>query len=198
MLKKLYELDYFDYKKFILDNTKKLSLSCDEAMVLIKVLGQFKNSPQLSIDNLAVDLMIARDKLELALSSLLERGFYEIFISYDDGLGEESISLDGFFNKASTIINDSNSVNSDSLHSIMQFIISKINRILTSQEIEIISSCVINDHYSIEDFEKAIKKLEDKKKFISIKTIVQELGNKNEQEITKKNTLLNEFFNNIK
>jgi sugar-specific transcriptional regulator TrmB len=38
MLKKLYEKGYFDYKKFILENQKKLGLTPNEALVLMELL----------------------------------------------------------------------------------------------------------------------------------------------------------------
>ena len=44
MIDKLYDGGYFDYQGFILSNLKGLSLTSDEAIVLIKILDCYKKS----------------------------------------------------------------------------------------------------------------------------------------------------------
>ena len=43
MLKKLYEAGYLDYKNLILSNLRTLSLSANDALVLIKILDLYKS-----------------------------------------------------------------------------------------------------------------------------------------------------------
>ena len=81
MVKKLFELGYFNYQDFILDNIKKLSLSPIEALLLIKMLDQFKNDKRILIDNLSNEILEKRKNIEEAISTLMEKGFYSIYIS---------------------------------------------------------------------------------------------------------------------
>ncbi|MBQ3253127.1 MAG: hypothetical protein IJA65_01105 [Acholeplasmatales bacterium] len=198
MLKKLFEMNCFDYKTFILDNTKKLSLTSDEAVVLIKILEEYKVNKNFSIDSILSSISMTKSNLENILAILMEKEYYEVFISYDAGLGEETISIDGFFKKVKDILENKADVDNTDLYQVTKLMTTKLNRILTSQEIEIITSLVLEDRYTLANFESACKKLEDKKKLITIKTIAQVLAKKEEPEIKPNNAFVKDFFNSIK
>lgn len=200
MLKKIFESGYFNYQDFILENIKKLSISPIEAFILIKMLDAFKNDKRILIDNIAKDFVEKRKNIEDSMSNLIEKGFCSIYISYDNGLGEESISLDGFFEIAERIINNVNaSDKNDELASVIEYLNNELNRVLSSQELEIITSLVKEDYYTLDDFKKAIEvKLKDKS-VISIKSIAKALATKEKKtKVQSNNDLMKDFIKNVK
>lgn len=200
MLKKLYEAGYLDYKKIILSNLRKLSLSANEAIVLIKILDNYMQDRNISIDKLQDDLLIPRGEIENALSNLMERNFYEIYINYDNGIGNECTILDGFFRKIEALLNNELDNSSDEMFKINQLVCNYMNRILTSNEFEILSSLVTEDKYDFKAFENACKQLKERKKNITIKSIAQALVVKepNKPKPSNESSLVKDFFNSIK
>ena len=200
MIKKLFELGYFNYQDFIFDNIKKLSLSPIEAILLIKMLDQFKNDKRILINNLSSELVEKRKNIEDAISSLMEKGYYSIYISYENGLGEEAVSLDGFFNIVEKIIDNSNIIDAtDELASVIDYLNQKLNRILSSQELEIVESLVKDDYYSLDNFKEAVEiKLKDRNT-ITIKSIAKALATKEQKDkVAPKNDVLKDFIKNVK
>lgn len=197
MLKKLYELGYFNYQKYIIEHMKELSLNSDETIILINILDFYKDDKTLSSEKLSQRLSLTKTKIDKALASLLERQYYEIYINYDNGIGQEYISLDGFFNKAEAFIDVNSSMSDDELHLVCQYISKEMNRILTSQELEIIQSMVIEDRYSLDDIKKAREVLKINKKLLTMKNLAQALVVKSEP-VKPVNNVLKDFINNIK
>lgn len=197
MLKKLYELGYFNYQKYIIEHMKELSLNSDETIILINILDFYKDDKTLSSEKLSQRLSLTKAKIDKALASLLERQYYEIYINYDNGIGQEYISLDGFFNKAEAFIDANSSMSDDELHLVCQYISKEMNRILTSQELEIIQSMVIEDRYSLDDIKKAREVLKINKKLLTMKNLAQALVVKSES-VKPVNNVLKDFINNIK
>lgn len=197
MLKKLYELGYFNYQKYIIEHMKELSLNSDETIILINILDFYKDDKTLSSEKLSQRLSLTKAKIDKALASLLERQYYEIYINYDNGIGQEYISLDGFFNKAEAFIDVNSSMSDDELHLVCQYISKEMNRILTSQELEIIQSMVIEDRYSLDDIKKAREVLKINKKLLTMKNLAQALVVKSEP-VKPVNNVLKDFINNIK
>ncbi len=200
MLKKLYEAGYLDYKKLILSNLRQLSLSANEALVLIKILDNFMVDRSVSLEKLQEELLISRAEIETALSNLMERNFYEIYINYDNGVGNECTILDGFFNKIKALLNNELENSSDEIFRINQLISKSMNRILTATEFEILSSLVIKDKYDYKSFDNACKLLKEKKKNITMKSIAQALVVKEDIKPTDNITssVVKDFFNSIK
>lgn len=198
MLKRLYKSGCFDYYRFIINNSKKLSLSTNEMLVLIKILDECKETNNFKIESIALNLLMTKPEIEEALAKLMEKGFYEIYISYDEGLGVESILLDGFFDKVCDILNDKKEVSNDELHQIIKLVSENVNRILTSQEIELITSLVIEDRYILEDFDSACKYLKENKKVITIKAIAQVIGNQETPDVRPTPGYVKDFFKSIK
>ena len=197
MLKKLYELGYFNYQKYIIEHMKELSLNSDETIILINILDFYKDDKTLSSEKLSQRLSLTKAKIDKALASLLERQYYEIYINYDNGIGQEYISLDGFFYNFEAFIDVNSSMSDDELHLVCQYISKEMNRILTSQELEIIQSMVIEDRYSLDDIKKAREVLKINKKLLTMKNLAQALVVKSEP-VKPVNNVLKDFINNIK
>ena len=200
MIKKLYEAGYFNYQDFILDNMKKLSLSPIEAIVLIKMLDEFKIDKRILIDDISNQLAEKRSDVEEAMSSLNEKSFYSVYINYDNGLGEEAASLDGFFERVELLLNNTGTQDKgDELHSIIEYLAEVFNRILTPQEIEIITSLVLDDYYSLDNFKNAVEVKLKGRNIITVKMIAKALATKEKNTSVKPNNdMMKEFIKNIK
>jgi DNA-binding MarR family transcriptional regulator len=200
MLKKLYGKGYFDYKKFILENQKKLGLTPNEALVLMELLDSYSNGCDLvSVDDIQNSILLPKDELTEALSKLLTKKYYTIFLKEKDMKSYEAISLDGFFNHAKDIINNTLSDADSDLYTITSILQDKINRILTSSELDIVQTLVNDDKYTLNDFNNVISNLEAKKRKITIKVIAQELAQPSSQPKPKKtNKMINDFISKIK
>lgn len=200
MIKKLYEAGYLDYSKIILSNLKKLALTTNEALILIKILDNYPKIKSVSIENLQEELLLPISEIEEALSKLEERNFYEMYINYDNGKGTECTILDGFFTKVEALLNNELELEnpSDEIFKINQLIQKYMNRILTSTEFEILSSLVTKDKYNYESFYNACEYLKDKKRNITMKTIAQALVVKEEPKANTAPSFVTDFFNSIK
>lgn len=198
MIKKLYECGCFNFQKFILEHTKPLALNSDEAVILIKILEGWTKEKTLSSEALVADLSMTKAKADKALASLLERGFYEIYINYDQGIGQEYISLDGFFQKVSAILNANLPDFKDELYSINQYLTKQMNRILTAKELEILTSLVVEDRYTSDDIQKACEYLKAKGKLLSMRSLAQALAVKEEPAVRTSPKVVKDFIERIK
>ncbi len=198
MIKKLYECGCFNFQKFILEHTKPLALNSDEAVILIKILEGWTKEKTLSSEALVADLSMTKAKADKALASLLERGFYEIYINYDQGIGQEYISLDGFFQKVSAILDANLPDFKDELYSINQYLTKQMNRILTAKELEILTSLVLEDRYTSDDIQKACEYLKGKGKLLSMRSLAQALAVKEEPAVRTSPKVVKDFIERIK
>lgn len=201
MIKKLYELGYFDYRGFILNNLKSLSLSTTEAIVLIKMLDDFKESHTFNSESLRNKMNIRKDTFESALANLLERKIYEIYLSYDNNdRGYETLSFDGFFELVSDILENKQKYDDNEIHSVIMFVSEEFDRVLSSNELDIVKSLIEDDRYSKKDFERAIENIKNSKRLLNIKNLSNELAKSTSLPKAKKDTpeCVKNFIKNIK
>jgi len=198
MLKKLYDMGFFDYRNFIICNQKSLSLNSDEAIVLIKILENYSHSKSIEHEKIASSVNMTQSKLDKTLASLNERKFYEFYIEEKNGKVEELVSVDGFFNRATAILDNKEDDIKDELFRILQLVTTSLNRTLTSKEIDIVSSLVEEDRYKYDDFKKSIEKISNENRLMTIKTISNELNVKEEVKKSNIRSVGLDFFNSIK
>lgn len=200
MLETLYKKGYLDCTKIILENAKPLGLNAEEAFVLIKILENYRETKKLSLEQLQENILITSNKIDKIVADLMERGYYEIFIAYDNGVGKECISFKPLFDKIIKIINNESSFDNYDLEKAARFLSSNLNRVLTASELEVLDDLMTTDHYSLKDIEEATKRITDRKRILSIRTLTQELANKDKeankvkQEVPK---ALKDFFDKI-
>lgn len=199
MIRKLYEEGYFQFQKFILDNAKALALTPEESVVLIKILEEYPRSKSLSGEALSENIALTKAKMDKALASLLERGFYEIYIHYEDGIGREYICVDGFFAKVQNILGIRKEDFQDELYRVNQYLTKEMNRILTSKELEILSSLVLEERHTLADIERVCEALKKKGKIITMRALAQGLSVKDEpQPVNPSSKVVQDFFKSIK
>ncbi len=195
MLEELFKKGYLNYEKMILENTKALGVTIEEAVILICILKE--NS--LSVDKLQNNLLITFDKVDKILSSLMERGFYAIYLSYDNGRGTECVSFEPLFEKLEAIINKNNQeVDDYDIAKANSFLSEKMNRVLTSQELEILQSLMLEDRYSYDEIVTGVNSILENKRALTMRTLTAKLADKSVVMPKKEgNKELKDFFNKI-
>ena len=199
MLETLYKKGYLDCTKIILDNAKALGLNAEESFVLIRILENYKETKTLSLEHLQENVLITSNKIDKIVADLMERGYYEIFIAYDKGVGKECNSFKPLFEKIIKVVNNEVTVDNYDLEKAARFLSSNLNRVLTASELEILESFMTDDHYSLKDIEEATKRITDKKRILSMRTLTQELANKDKVSNVKQEApkALKDFFDKI-
>ena len=199
VLETLYKKGYLNFNRIILDNAKLLGLNADEAFVLIKILDNYKETNTLSLEKLQENILITSNKIDKIVADLMERGYYEIFIAYDKGVGKECISFKPLFDKIMKIINNEVAFDNYDFEKASRYISSHLNRVLIASELEILEGLMTTDHYTLQEIEAATKRIVDKKRVLSMRTLTQELANKEKETVVKKEApkALKDFFDKI-
>ena len=199
MLETLYKKGYLDFNKIILENAKILGLNAEEAFVLVKILDNYLKTKSISIEQLQENVLITSTKMDKIVADLMDRGYYEIYIAYDKGVGKECITFKPLFEKITKIINNEVEFDSYDLEKAAKVLSANFNRVLTSNEIEILESLMTEDHYTLQEIEQAVKRIVDKKRVLSMRSLTQELATKPTETEVKKAApkALKDFFDKL-
>lgn len=199
MLNTLYKKGYLDYNRIILENAKVLGLNAEEAFVLIKILDNYHLTNSISIDQLQENVLITSNKIDKIVADLMEREYYEIFIAYDKGIGKECISFKPLFEKIEKIVNNEVSFDSYDLEQAAKVLSNSMNRVLTANEIETLTSLMIDDHYTLSEIEQAINNIINKKRVLSMRSLTQELAHRKTETEVKSTApkALKDFFDKL-
>lgn len=183
MLEELFKKGYLEYEKVMLDYAKPLGLNAEEAFVLIKILDNYIYSGTLSLDELQNQLLMASSKIDKIVASLMERGYYEVYLSYDNGKGIECISFKPLFERLEKLLNQNTELDLYDIEKANQYISSKMNRVLTANELEILQGFMVEDHYTYEQIVSAVDSIVAGKKLLSMRTLTVALAN-HKQEVS--------------
>lgn len=196
MLEVLYKKGYLNYEKIILNNAKILGLSPEESIVLIYILEDYLKTGSVSIENIQNHLLMTSNKIDKTVAALMERGFYEIYLTYDNGIGKECVSFQPLFIKIEGILSKKDTLDKFDIEKANKLLTDVLKRVLTASELEILQQLMMEDHYSYEQIAQTIETLQSAKKVISMRTITQTLANKKANvEPTKKTpSVLKDFY----
>lgn len=202
MIKKLYESGCFKYEKFILVHQKELLLTPASSVVLISMLKEYETNKYFSVASLKEKMMISDAEFDSAVTNLLEREFYSIYIQYEDGIGREAVSLDGFFERVKDILDGVNSkdLENDFFH-VTQQIQKEIGRVLTAEELEIVSSLITEDRVTVDDINEALEYMKSHYKNLNVKNLVTSLNRfraDSKPEVEPIPDFVKDFLDNIK
>lgn len=177
MLNELYKKGYLEYSKMIVDNSKYIGLTAEEAFVLIKILDYYQANNQISIEQLQQEVLMTSAKIDKIVAALMERGYYEIFITYDKGIGKECISFKPLFEKLEDILSNRISFDEYDLEKTVKFLSGIMNRVLTANELEIVQGFMIEDHYTFEQISSVAEDIKKNKRVLSMKSLASGLAN---------------------
>lgn len=181
MLEELYKKGYLNYSQLILDHSKALGLGADEAFLLIKILDYYSKNKNLSIEKISSALLMSSSKVDKLVASLMERGYYEIFLAYDHGVGKECVSFHPLFIKLEGIINQKEFVDEYDIEKANQYLTNKLNRVLTAHELEILQKLILEDHYTLEAIKTAVDKITTENRVLSMRSLTMTLSNQKQK-----------------
>ena len=176
MLEKLYRDGFLDYSKLFIKYAKSLGLNAEEAFILIKILDNYLKFNTLSLESLQEEVLITSNKMDKTLANLMERGYYDIFLSYENGKGTECISFANLFSKIESLIERKEEVDAYDIKKTNDYLVSKMNRVLTASELEILQGLMIDDHYSFEEIMVCTENIISSKKVLSVRNLVSKLA----------------------
>lgn len=178
MLEKLYKSGYLNYEKMIFDHAKALGLNAEEVFVLIHLLKNHLLTNTISVVDIQTQVLMSPSKLDKLVASLMERGFYEVYLSYDQGKGTECVSFKPLFDMLNQLMEQKGNTDTYDIEKANQYISSKFNRVLTASELEILQGFMIDDHYTYDQIAAVVDQLLASKKALSMRSIAAGLANK--------------------
>lgn len=178
MLNELFIKGYLNYSKLILENAKVLGLNASEAFILIKILDNYHESHSLSIEKLSNQVLINSNNLDQIVVTLMERGYYEIFISYENGKGEECISFKPLFAMIENIVNNNVDLDKYDIEKANRYLVNSMNRVLTANELETLQGLMVDDHYSYNEIVEATNEIIKSRRVLSLRTLTSTLANR--------------------
>lgn len=178
MLEALYKKGYLNYEQLIFDHAKALGLNAEEVFVLIHILKNYLNTNTLSVEEIQAQVLMSPSKLDKLVASLMERGFYEVYLTYDKGKGMECISFKPLFIMLEQLLEQKTSPDTYDIEKANKYISSKLNRVLTASELEILQGFMIDDHYTYDQIAAVVDHIMGSKKVLSMRSIALGLANK--------------------
>lgn len=178
MLEKLYKKGYLNYEQLIFDYAKALGLNAEEVFVLIHILKNHLLTNTLSVEDIQTQVLMTPAKLDKLVASLMERGFYEVYLSYDNGKGTECISFKPLFTMLEQLLEQKTSPDTYDIEKANKYIASKLNRVLTASELEMLQGFMIDDHYTYDQIAAVVDHITSSNKVLSMRTIALGLANK--------------------
>ena len=178
MLEELYKKGYLNYEQLIFDQAKALGLNAEEIFVLIHILKNYLLTNTLSVEDIQAQVLMSPAKLDKLVASLMEREFYEVYLTYDNGKGMECISFKPLFTKLEKLLEQKTSPDTYDIEKANKYISSKLNRVLTASELEILQGFMIDDHYTYDQIAAVVDHIKSTNKVLSMRTIALGLANK--------------------
>lgn len=178
MLEELYMKGYLNYEDIIFDYSKGLGLNAEETFVLIHILKNYKRTGTLSIEEIQKQILMSPARLDKVVASLMERGYYEVYLSYDQGKGTECISFKPLFEMLERQLSQKTSTDPYDIEKANKYITSKMNRVLTASELEILQGFMIDDHYTYDQIAAVVDHIVSTNRVLSMRTIQVGLANK--------------------
>ncbi|MDE5546939.1 MAG: hypothetical protein K2M84_03135 [Anaeroplasmataceae bacterium] len=178
MLEQLYKKGYLNYEELIFDQAKALGLNAEEVFVLIHILKNHLVTNTLSVEEIQAQVLMSPSKLDKLVASLMERGFYEVYLTYDNGKGMECISFKPLFTMLEQLLEQKTSLDTYDIEKANKYISSKLNRVLTASELEILQGFMIDDHYTYDQIAAVVDNILASKKVLSLRSIALGLANK--------------------
>ena len=144
---------------FFLKKIKKLKLELDEFIILM-YLYMYKNNIQFNPEKISSDLGLELSEVMVLISNITDKGFISVEVKKNEkGYMEDTISLDGFYNKLKLLfVDDFNKKRNDEINNstIYEIIEQEFGRTLSSMEFEIIRAW-LDSNISEELIKEALK-----------------------------------------
>jgi len=154
----MYELNYLDLDKIILDNYKDIGIHPIDAIILIKMLELDKLNEPILTSSIARKTGLCIAEVQDSLVNLMNKQIYEIYLDYSKGVGEEKYNFNQLFRILEENFKDSVTVDKDATvtKKVMDLVESELKRSVTPIELDMIRSWVDEDKFSEDDVRRAL------------------------------------------
>ncbi len=188
MIKELFENGYLNIEKMIINEARNLDITPIETLTLIELLYCYKRNKKIEKQIIEINLKQGSKVIDNALNSLLEKNLYEIYISYDNSLGDEFIKLDPLFDKLEACVGMPQVIKQkNKIDDVINLLQAKMNRVLTANELDYVKDFVYEKNYDKDKLAKVIDDITASGKKITFRNIMVAVSNSNnkpEESIT--------------
>ncbi len=172
-LKKLFETQSIVFEQLIYLHHKELDITSDEMMVIFGLLDIYKKRNSFSLSALQKRITIVQKDLGAIIDSLITKTYLHTYL--DDqaqSKAKELFHLEGLFSKLEQLIDTKERVhtkpNDDGLKKVIVLLEQKLNRLLSSTELQTLRHLLETHQVTLESVIEIIEQLNDR---VSIKNI---------------------------
>lgn len=172
-LKKLFETQSIVFEQLIYLHHKELDITSDEMMVIFGLLDIYKKRNSFSLSALQKRITIVQKDLGAIIDSLITKTYLHTYL--DDQAqtkAKELFHLEGLFSKLEQLIDTKERVqmkpNDDGLKKVIVLLEQKLNRLLSSTELQTLRHLLETHQVTLESVIEIIEQLNDR---VSIKNI---------------------------
>lgn len=165
-LKQLFDLQYIVIEQLIYNHHKELDITSDEMMVMFGLLDILKKRNVFSLSALNKRITIHQD-LGTLIDSLIHKGYLSTYLEdHPQGKSKELFHLDGLFSKLETFIELKDVSNKlkpthDGLKKVIVLTEQKMNRFMTSKELEELRHLIDTHQVTIEELLSTLEQLQE-------------------------------------
>lgn len=172
-LKKLFETQAIVFEPLIYANHKELDITSDEMMVIFGLLDIYKKRNSFSLSALQKRITIVQKDLGSIIDALIKKSYVHTYLDeHAHAKAKELFHLDGLFSKLEHLIDTKELIktksNDDGLKKIIILLEQKLNRLLTSKELQTLRHLIDTHQVSLDSLTDIIEQLNDR---VSIKNI---------------------------
>ena len=172
-LKKLFESQSIVFEQLIYVHHKELDLTSDEMMVIFGLLDIYKKRNSFSLSALQKRITIVQKDLGAIIDALITKTYLHTYL--DDqaqSKAKELFHLDGLFSKLEHMIDTKEPIkskpNDEGLKKVIVLLEQKLNRLLTSTELQTLRLLIETHQVTLESLNDIIEQLNDR---VSLKNI---------------------------
>jgi hypothetical protein len=172
-LKKLFESQSIVFEQLIYVHHKELDLTSDEMMVIFGLLDIYKKRNSFSLSALQKRITIVQKDIGAIIDALITKTYLHTYL--DDqaqSKAKELFHLDGLFSKLEYLIDTKELIkskpNDEGLKKVIVLLEQKLNRLLTSTELQTLRLLIETHQVTLESLNDIIEQLNDR---VSLKNI---------------------------
>lgn len=176
-LKKLFETQSIVLEPLIYIHHKELEITSDEMMVIFGLLDILKKRNSFSLSTLSKRITLVNRDLGSVIDGLINKSF--LFTYVDDQTqtkAKELFHLDGLFSKLEVLIDQKevlkSKINEDALKNLILLMEEKMNRLMTSKELQTLRHLMDTHQTSIDTIIRMIEQLQDRTSVYQIEKMI--------------------------
>jgi hypothetical protein len=172
-LKKLFESQSIVFEQLIYVHHKELDLTSDEMMVIFGLLDIYKKRNSFSLSALQKRITIVQKDLGAIIDALITKTYLHTYLDDQaESKAKELFHLDGLFSKLEHLIDTKELIkskpNDEGLKKVIVLLEQKLNRLLTSTELQTLRLLIETHQVTLESLSDIIEQLNDR---VSLKNI---------------------------